>query len=234
MSEFKIITVDGLINHLDNYNHKELHVHHTWKPDHSSFNGKNHLQLQQGMKNYHVNTNGWDDIGQHVTLMPDGIFVTGRDYGSTPASIRGYNTQAFAVEMLGNFDIGHDPFSGKQKDAMLKLARYFYDKQRYIRFHRENSAKTCPGTSINKDSFMNEVKALDSKPSQTERRGRVLDLKHQWQWDLLVKALEQLQKDGLLSSTDWAEKAKNKDLTGDEAAWLSIILIARKEGNGNG
>jgi len=40
---------------------------------------------------------------------------------------------------------------------MLKLARYFYDKGRYIRFHRENAPKTCPGTSIDKNTFMKEV-----------------------------------------------------------------------------
>lgn len=232
MSEFKLITIDELLKELNRYNHKELHVHHTWLPDHSSFNGKNHIKLQQNMKNHHVNSNGWSDIGQHVTLTPDGLFVTGRDFGEDPASIKYYNSKAFAVEMLGNFDLGNDSLSGKQKESMLKLARYFYDKQLYIRFHRENAAKTCPGTSINKDTFMNEVKAFD-KSNQTERRGRVLDLKHQWQWDLLTKSLEQLKEDGVLSSSDWIEKAKNKQLTVDEAAWLSIILIGRKEEDTN-
>ena len=229
MSAFRIITVDELIKELDGHDYKELHVHHTWKPDHSNFTGKNHLQLQEGMKNYHVNSNGWSDIGQHVTLMPDGLFVTGRDFERDPASISGYNKQAFAVEMLGNFDTAHDSLSGKQKESILRLARYFYDNQRYIRFHRENAAKTCPGTSINKDIFINEVKAFGTQTNQIERRGRSLELKHQWQWDLLVKALDHLQKDGFLSSAEWVEKAKKKELTLDEATWLSIILLGRKE-----
>lgn len=232
MSGFRIITIDELLETLSKYNHRELHVHHTWKPDHSNFTGKNHLQLQEGMRNYHVNSNGWNDIGQHVTLFPDGMFVTGRDFGKTPASITGYNTGAFAVEMLGNFDIGHDTISGKQKESILRLARYFYDRQRYIRFHRENAPKTCPGTSINKDEFMAEVKSL-GKPIKTERRGRILELKQQWQWDLIVKALEHLQEDGFLSSSEWVEKAKNKELTADEAAWLSIVLLGRKEDDDN-
>lgn len=157
---FLILTVDQLIGALEKYNHKELHVHHTWSPNHSYFNGSNHIQLQQNMKNYHVYSRGWSDIGQHVTLTPDGKFVTGRDFGRTPASIKGYNTGGFAVEMLGNFDKGHDKFDGVQKAAMLKLAAYFYGKNRYIRFHRENAPKTCPGTSISKSVFMNEVKQV--------------------------------------------------------------------------
>ena len=99
-------------------------------------------------------------LGQHVTLLPDGKFVTGRDFGKTPASIQGYNTGAFAVEMLGNFDIGNDKFEGPQKESMIKLARYFYSKGCYIRFHRENAPKTCPGTSIDKNEFMKEVMGM--------------------------------------------------------------------------
>jgi hypothetical protein len=157
LSKFETINIEELLKRLDRYKHKELHVHHTWSPSHKDFNGANGLQLQEAMKNYHVNTNGWQDIGQHVTLLPDGLFVTGRVFAMTPASIAGYNTGAFACEMLGNFDTGHDSFAGKQKLSMLQLARYFYDRGRYIRFHRENAPKTCPGTSIDKNKFMQEV-----------------------------------------------------------------------------
>jgi hypothetical protein len=45
---------------------------------------------------------------------------------------------------------------------LLKLAKYFDDKGKYIRFHRENSPKTCPGTSIDKDIFISEVRAIEN------------------------------------------------------------------------
>ena len=133
----EIITLQELLKRLDKYNHKELHIHHTWQPDHKTYNNKpDGLYWQKAMRNFHVNTNGWNDIGQHVTLLPDGRFVTGRPFNKNPASISGYNTGAFAVEMIGNFDKGNDRFEGKQKDSMIKLARYFDQKGRYIRFHR--------------------------------------------------------------------------------------------------
>lgn len=161
---FEIIAIDELLKRLEKYNHKELHVHHTWQPCHKDFNGFNGIELQQAMRNYHVNKLGWNDIGQHVTLLPDGKFVTGRDFARTPASIEGHNTGAFACEILGNFDTGNDVLEGPQKESILRLARYFDNKSRYVRFHRENSPKTCPGTSINKNTFMKEVRSTNVKP----------------------------------------------------------------------
>lgn len=164
MSNFRIITIDELLKILDGYNHKELHVHHTYLPNHSNFNGNNHIALQEAMQKYHVNTNGWSDIGQNITLAPDGKVITGRDFGKSPASIKGFNEGAFAVEMIGNFDVGNDKLEGAQLDSILKLAKYFHDKGRYIRFHRENSTKTCPGSSIDKEVFMAAVKEYGAVP----------------------------------------------------------------------
>ncbi len=166
----RILTVDQLINELKNYNHMELHVHHTWKPDHSNWRQRPNAQhWQNSIRSYHVNTLGWADIGQHVTLTPDGKFITGRSFSKQPASIKGYNSInggiPFMVEMLGNFDIGNDKFEGAQKASMLKLAKWFDDRGKNIRFHRENASKTCPGTGIDKAQFMREVRGQTSSGS---------------------------------------------------------------------
>jgi hypothetical protein len=116
------------------------------------------------MKAFHVDTNGWNDIAQHVTLFPDGRFATGRDFGRNPASITGHNSRAFMMEMIGDFDINRDPFDGKQKESAIKLSQYFDRKGRYIRFHNENSSKSCPGTAIRKEEFMAEVKGKQPVP----------------------------------------------------------------------
>lgn len=166
MSPFEVLTTEELIKRLDSYTYKQLHIHHTWKPDHDDFTGSNHIALQQAMYYYHVNTNGWSGIGQHVTLMPDGSWVTGRDFSTSPASIKGWNTGAFAVEMLGNFDTGNDRLKGEQKESIINLTRYFVDRlgQNCVKFHREgpNVSKTCPGTSLDKDCFMEEVLTVGS------------------------------------------------------------------------
>lgn len=219
----EIITLQELLKRLDKYNHKELHVHHTWRPDHTTYFKKpDPLYWQQAMRRYHKENNGWNDIGQHVTLLPDGRFVTGRDFGRDPASIKGYNTKAFAVEMLGDFDKGNDRFEGKQKDSMIKLARYFDQKGRYIRFHRENSSKTCPGTGIDKNEFMKEVKGKEVKGEDKLRYGKTLrkgdkgSVVKQLQQDLIAlgygKYMQPYGADGSFgAATENAVKAFQKD-----------------------
>lgn len=214
----EIITLQELLKRLDKYNHKELHVHHTWRPDHTTYFKKpDPLYWQQAMRNFHVNTNGWNDIGQHVTLLPDGRFVTGRPFNKNPASISGYNTGAFAVEMIGNFDKGNDRFEGKQKDSMIKLARYFDQKGRYIRFHRENASKTCPGTGIDKNEFMKEVKGEDKlRYGKTLRKGDKGSVVKQLQQDLIAlgygKYMQSYGADGSFgAATENAVKAFQKD-----------------------
>lgn len=187
---FLKLTADQLIEILKKYNHTELHLHHTWKPNHSNFNGSNYDRVQQGMKDFHVNTNGWDDIAQHVSLFPDGTFVCGRDFGKQPVSIKGRNGSGnkipFACEMVGDFDIGEDKLEGKQLDAILKVGKFFNDQNKYIRFHREDAPwKSCPGTGVDKDEFMEQVRNYgkpevvywDGSPMRVGQIGRLKILK---------------------------------------------------------
>ena len=210
---FRIITIDQLLQELAKYNHTELHVHHTWRPSHKDFNGSNHIALQEGMRNYHVNTRGWDNIAQHVTLMPDGKFVTGRPFNSQPCSISGKNGSAgkipFMVEMLGDFDMGHDKLQGKQLESILQLARYFDRQGKYIRFHRENASKSCPGTGIDKNWFMAQVR----KPVKSE----------------LELAIEKLVAYKIINTPEYWLKNAKKGMTVDgEYAALLIQRFAKE------
>ena len=182
----KFVTLKQLLDMLDNYNHKELHVHHTWIPNHDNFTTSNWLALQAGMRNYHMKNNNWSDIAQHITLFPDGRMLTGRSFGRTPASIKGYNTGAFMVEMIGNFDRGNDNLTGKQREMIIGIARYFNKKNKYIRFHRENASKTCPGTGVDKAKFMKDVRSLTTKPETPNNNLR---------YGSRGKEVTQLQKD---------------------------------------
>lgn len=174
MSDFKILNFWDLQRIFKNYSFKQLHIHHTWKPTHSSFKGDNHIALQEAMKRFHVDVNGWDDIGQHLSLMPDGKWVTGRSFEKDPASIRGWNRDSLAVEMVGNFDIpgtglynslGYDSLEGEQRRQILNLIFYFGERFGYERivFHREKPGvkKTCPGTSLNKDTLIKAAQSMN-------------------------------------------------------------------------
>lgn len=162
MSNFKIISADEVIDMLKGRYYRWAQVHHTYKPNHGDFTGDNHMSLQQGMYNYHVFTRGWQDIGQHLTLFPDGKFVTGRDFDIMPAGIKGYNSGAFMIEHVGDFDKGQDKLEGEQLKSSLKVYNYLINECRSeILFHREKAVKSCPGTGVSKSKFVSAVKNFD-------------------------------------------------------------------------
>jgi len=139
---------------------KQWHIHHTWEPDYSDFNGKNHDALQTAMRNYHMNTRGWSDIAQHFTLFPDGVWLLGRDLNKNPASISGWNDGAISVEMVGNFDIGHDKMTEAQKEAIYEMTEFMVKEMKLEpHFHRDhpNAGKTCPGSGIDREKFFAEA-----------------------------------------------------------------------------
>lgn len=176
----QIMNTDQLISYCKSFKWtraiKQLHVHHCYKPDHSDYTGSNGMQLQEAMRNYHMKTNGWSDIGQHLTLLPDGQWITGRDFNADPASISGWNEGAFAIEMVGNFDTGHDKFGLKQAQEMFAFCAFFVqnkglDVDKQVKFHRDNpnAGKTCPGTGIDRTWFFNQLKeSMKAKPMTIE------------------------------------------------------------------
>lgn len=227
MKTFQVFTTQELIELCKGFKWnrvpKELHIHHTWKPDHSNFNGGNHQQLQYGMWNYHVNTLGWSDIGQHLSLMPDGTWVAGRDFNKNPASISGRNYLGFAIEMIGNFDVGNDKLEGKQLESMIEFSAFFgeffgYSLPNYIVFHREHSGKTCPGNSIDKTSFVNQIQAfLDKKNAPVDTRS--------WQQKLGEDAVRELETMGLVSNADdWCARDLENENT---PLWLFFEITRR-------
>lgn len=142
-----------------------VHVHHTWRPNHSQDEG---LASIESMYVYHTQTNGWSDIAQHVTIDRHGTIWTGRGWNRIPASATGFNTGAFMFEMIGDFDTGKDPFSGAQKNAAYRVTALVLSRfnlgRNDIRFHREfTDQKTCPGNALNLNAFRDAVMNVSDK-----------------------------------------------------------------------
>lgn len=144
----------------------KLQHHHTYVPAYVHFNGKNHFERQKAMKDYHVNQNGWSDIGQHFTIFPDGTILTGRNIESSPACIYGQNAHSICIENFGNFDKNKDKMTLEQQHSIVRVTALFCLKFNipastdYIVYHhwfnlstgeRNNGAKnnkSCPGTNF--------------------------------------------------------------------------------------
>jgi hypothetical protein len=143
-----------------------VQVHHTYRPAYPQFKGDNHFQLQSAMRQYHMRQNGWRDIGQHLTLFPDGALVTGRDFDMAPACIFGQNTHGICLEVLGNFDLGMDVMSREQARSLLLFLtslckrfnwvpgsdrivyHHWYDLKTGNRTEDKHKVKSCPGSGF--------------------------------------------------------------------------------------
>jgi hypothetical protein len=154
---FKRLTLEQFADLVDRFHFTRkittVHMHHTWRPNHSQFKGHETIV---GMWNYHTRHNKWSDIAQHVTIDPQGFIWLGRNWNAPPASARGQNggpdAGPFMFEMIGDFDRGCDPFAGKQRETVVKVIALVQQRFRLapekLLFHNMISSKTCPGSSI--------------------------------------------------------------------------------------
>ena len=143
-----------------------VHMHHTWRPRRADFRGHDTILA---MWRHHTQTNGWRDIAQHITIDPEGFIWLGRNWNAAPASARQPHNGNSAVgpfmfEMVGDFDVGRDPFDGPQKDTVLRVIaavqRRFQLAPQSLRFHNTMSSKTCPGSGIDYATVLAELAEL--------------------------------------------------------------------------
>lgn len=143
-----------------------LQQHHTYSPNYALFKGNNHFELQKAMKTYHMNSNGWADIGQHFTTFPDGTIVTGRSLEKIPACIYGNNSYAICIENLGNFDKNADSMTMEQVDTIIRMTaaickkfnipvntdkivyHHWFNLSTVERNNGNKNNKSCPGTNF--------------------------------------------------------------------------------------
>ncbi|MGO4546988.1 peptidoglycan recognition family protein [Paenibacillus sp. 2TAB23] len=162
----------------------QIHVHGTWKPTIADYRrASDKMKIIQAMWRFHAVTQNWGDIAQHATIDPDGYIWEGRSLLEAPASAVGYNDSdndrihPFMFEMIGNFDIGAEKLEGAQLATAVKLTSHIAKEWKLpdsqIKFHREmNPAKTCPGSSVNKASFLELVRDwrdIDMSPTDANK-----------------------------------------------------------------
>ncbi|MCP4153864.1 MAG: SH3 domain-containing protein [bacterium] len=129
--------------------------HHTWLPDYPVFySDEDHFKRLKGMKDYHVNENGWSDIAQNITTFPDGKIAICRPLEKSPAGIRGKNSTGICIEHLGNFDLGKDEMTEEHRKTILHVNAVLcmrFDLEpdlSTIVYHHWHKDKTCPGSNF--------------------------------------------------------------------------------------
>ena len=184
---------------------KVVQLHHTYIPSYKQFKDNNHEAVQTGMRNTHIKTNGWSDIGQHFTIFPDGVILTGRNINTAPAGIKGANSNGICIECMGNFDKGGDTMTDAQKNAIVGVTKILLDKfglnaKTGVTYHawwtsggkslgtyiKGKSAKTCPGTNFfggnTREAYEKNLLPLIEKWGKPEKK--MLETPNDITWEL--------------------------------------------------
>jgi N-acetylmuramoyl-L-alanine amidase len=98
------------------------------------------------IKGWHVNDNGWSDIGYHFVIRCNGCLEFGRPVDKIGAHTKGQNTDSIGVCMIGT-----DEFTQQQFSTLNKLWEMFKITYNGIECfgHRDfTDKKTCPNFDV--------------------------------------------------------------------------------------
>jgi N-acetylmuramoyl-L-alanine amidase len=143
----------------------------------------------ESIRRYHVEHNGWKDIGYHYVVRMNGLVEHGRPIEQPGAHVGGFNDESIGICVSGHGDVAD--FTDKQHAALASVCAHLckelaIEPSRVIG-HREaddhgapHVDKTCPGVKVNMDWIRSNVAALmpKAKPdpiADLQRRVAVLE-----------------------------------------------------------
>lgn len=232
----------------------KLQVHHTWRPNYSTRRGQDHFACLEGIRRSHL-ANGWSGTGQNITIFEDGKIVISldRNINSTPAGIKGANTGALCIEIIGNFDKGGDSMTGEQKHSIAHVYACLAAKlnipidTNHIVYHAWHTAagsflgdyvpgkssKTCPGTNFWGDGNTRSAANKGFIPAIKKEIGHLngggedkLELSN-YQWGVVENNVKKLLNRKVITDQSWLQKSKDRTLTVSELSWLTFVVASK-------
>ena len=105
------------------------------------------------IKRWHVDDNGWRDVGYHYIIRRNGEVELGRSNRDTGAHAAGYNHKSISLCMVGGMaedNSAENNFTAQQWTALLDLVKQIkvdYPEADVIG-HNEISDKECPSFDV--------------------------------------------------------------------------------------
>ena len=103
------------------------------------------------IRDWHVNTNGWADIGYHYIIRRDGVLETGRPLDQIGAHAKGHNTGTIGVCLVGGMSDAGKPdcnFTTVQwaslEELVVDLLEQHLDIMKVIGHRDVDDGKECP------------------------------------------------------------------------------------------
>jgi len=105
------------------------------------------------IRDWHVNGNGWSDIGYHYVIRLDGQIEDGRPIERSGAHARGHNAESIGICLVGGIGDNGKADANFSIEQYISLRQLIIDlKSKYdivkIIGHRDVSKKDCPCFSI--------------------------------------------------------------------------------------
>jgi len=155
--EHRYITdLSSIMREVQQYDYEAIHIHHSGGATHDEMGEgvKAAIRLRRSIKQHHIENQNWLNIGYHLLLTKDGIWVKGRPFSNQPASIQNQNSGAFAIMLAGNFNV--DYLQGEQFEKIRELISSFletgYTEDDFL-LHREAATTACPGDNITREKL---------------------------------------------------------------------------------
>lgn len=116
------------------------------------------------IKKYHIETNGWDDIGYHAGVERiNGVItgLTGRPTNMIGGHCKGHN-DTIGICIVGNYDLAppDDDILKYAAELTASYLRMFALPIESVHKHHDYHPKSCPGKLFPWDKFINLVKGL--------------------------------------------------------------------------
>lgn len=114
------------------------------------------LQQVAEVRRWHVEENGWSDVGYHYLVGRNGKTFEGREIRRIGAHTKGHNANSIGIMLFGGKgssadDNFRDNYTQEQNNALRKLIaelRQQYPTITKVSGHNEYAARACPGFSV--------------------------------------------------------------------------------------
>lgn len=119
-----------------------LVVHHSASPKSTTM---------RDLREWHVEQNGWDDIGYHWVITSMGIVEPARPFVFRGAHARGHNSYSWSVCVIGDNTDERNGWDSVQVTVLQEFVRYVrrLSPGIKVRGHRDLSDGTeCPGLDV--------------------------------------------------------------------------------------
>ncbi|WP_067518578.1 N-acetylmuramoyl-L-alanine amidase [Endozoicomonas ascidiicola] len=102
------------------------------------------------IRRWHMNDNGWSDIGYHWVIERDGSVQQGRDVDVQGAHVRGHNHESVGICMVGGMAENGEPednFTSEQwlaLEMLIESLELRYPEVQVVGHYFFTPYKTCP------------------------------------------------------------------------------------------